>query len=226
MLVPLIHSMDLVSIGSDSYMTFTPTLGAGEQDATTGASAGPSTAINLGKNPSTNGPTTIGLFYTVPIPATATIISASIQFIATASSSGSITLALTGNKVANATQPNSAVSFDLKNRVRTSARVLWAPANWIVTAGSKQAGPEQLTPDLKSIFQEIVSLPSWVSGNRMLMIVEENPPASGNARVASLDDGTTLVVTYSGKSCPRDFVVLSRFRLETCYQSCPLLSFV
>jgi len=46
--------------------------------------------------------------------------------------------------------------------------VSWSPPVW-TTVG--QAGPDQRTPDLMPIVQEIVDRPGWASGNSLVVII-------------------------------------------------------
>ncbi len=44
----------------------------------------------------------------------------------------------------------------------------WSPVPW-TTRG--EAGPDQQTPDVASIIQEIVNRPGWSSGNSLVIII-------------------------------------------------------
>lgn len=58
---------------------------------------------------------------------------------------------------------------DVSSRPRTQASVAWRPAPWTVVG---QAGPNQRTPDLSAIVQEIVNRPDWAGGNAMVFIID------------------------------------------------------
>ena len=75
---------------------------------------------------------------------------------------------------------------DLSDRRRTGARVFWSPPNWNSVG---QAGPDQETPDLQSVLQEIVDLPGWASGNALTLMV-----GGWGRRVAESFDGSAAPV--------------------------------
>ena len=62
----------------------------------------------------------------------------------------------------------SAANWDISSRAVTGAAVNWIPAPW-TTVG--QAGPDQQTPNIASIIQEIVNRPSWSIGNSLVIII-------------------------------------------------------
>src|SRR6185295_1676615 len=86
-------------------------------------------------------------------------------------------------------------SNNVSARPRTSAFVNWTPANW-PTVGA--AGPDQRTPNVASIVQEIVNQATWASGHALVIIIT----GTGH-RVAVAHDGTPagaplLHVEYGG----------------------------
>jgi hypothetical protein len=48
------------------------------------------------------------------------------------------------------------------------ASVGWTPVAWPTV---RQAGPDQRTPNLATVIQEIVSRPGWASGNALALII-------------------------------------------------------
>jgi len=58
--------------------------------------------------------------------------------------------------------------YDISLRARTPAYVSWSPVAW-TTVG--QAGPDQRTPDISQIVQEIVDRAGWSSGNSLAIII-------------------------------------------------------
>ena len=142
----------------------------------------------------------VGLrFPGVPIPPGATIASASIQFQVDESSGGLTHLILEAEAADDAALFSTAIG-DVSSRARTAASVQWAPAPW-TTVGA--AGPDQRTPNMASVIQEIVDRPGWSSGNAIAVIVR----GTGN-RVAESGDGAPggepfLQVTYSSSAPPR-----------------------
>ena len=94
------------------------------------------------------------------------ISSATIQFIAKETYNGAASLVFHGQAADNPATFTSATS-NVSNRPRTSASVNWTPPAW--TAGEET--PNQRTPDLKNVIQEIVSRPGWASGNALVIVV-------------------------------------------------------
>jgi hypothetical protein len=97
-------------------------------------------------------------FRDVGIPPGATILGAKVQFTASQSDTGGITLEIHG-EAADDAAPFSAVSGNLSGRAPTMNTVSWMPPNW--TDGDALGA--QLTPDLKDVVQEIVNRPGWDS---------------------------------------------------------------
>ena len=57
---------------------------------------------------------------------------------------------------------------NISSRPRTSAQVSWNPAPW---GTARDAGPDQRTPDISAIIQEIVNRPGWSSGNSLAILI-------------------------------------------------------
>lgn len=119
-------------------------------------------------------------FNGVEIPVGATILSAHLQFQVDEAGSGAVSPSIKGEAADNSA-PFSSSDGTLTARNRTSASVSWDPAPW-PNVGA--AGPDQQTPDLRAIIQEIVDLPAWASGNSLSVIID----GSGQ-RVAESYDG-------------------------------------
>ena len=97
-----------------------------------------------------------------------TIVNAYIQFQADETTSVDTSLTIEGQAVDNAlTFTNS--TGNISSRPRTSAAVSWSPAPW---TNKGAAGPDQQTPDISAIVQEIVNRPGWASGNSMVVIID------------------------------------------------------
>lgn len=76
-------------------------------------------------------------------------------------------MTVVGNLAANAVAPTNRAGCNAL--VLTTATVAWTPATWVT-------GVRQDSPELKTILQEIVNQPTWVSGNAviiMLKVVED-----------------------------------------------------
>jgi hypothetical protein len=106
-------------------------------------------------------------FASVDVPQGATIVSAYVQFQVDETDSLAALLTIEGQAIDHALAFSSA-RWNISSRARTAAAVLWSPPPWN-TEGA--AGPDQRTPDLSPIIQEIVGRPGWVSGNALALIV-------------------------------------------------------
>ena len=106
-------------------------------------------------------------FSGVDIPQGATIVNAYVQFQVDERHSGSTALTIEGEAIDDAPTFTSS-SGNISSRVRTSANVAWSPLPW-TTMGA--AGPDQRTPDISQIIQEIVNRPGWSSFNSLVVII-------------------------------------------------------
>jgi hypothetical protein len=118
----------------------------------------------------------IGLRFTnITIPRNTTIASATIQF--TVDQSDTDTEADTDVRFFGEKSPNAATfttdPFNLTSRPRTTASVLWDDVpEWTVPG---QSGPDQRSPNLASIIQEIINQPGWASGNALAILIAPDP---------------------------------------------------
>lgn len=144
----------------------------------------------------------IGLrFNGVTIPQGATINSAFIQFTADETDDVLTNLNIQGELAENAaaftTEDNN-----ISTRTPTNAAVAWneIPA-W---EQELEAGPNQQTPDLTAIVQEIVDQPGWAVGNAMGFIID----GEGKRVAVSFNNGNNapaqLVVNYDVLEIPVD----------------------
>lgn len=126
----------------------------------------------------------IGLrFNNVNIPAMATINSASVQFHVDETDAEPTSVNIFGELNANPVTYSSTAG-DISARARTLAEVAWddIPA-WNTV---NEEGPDQQTPDLASIIQEIVNQGGWNSGNSLALMIEETS-ISGERTAESFD---------------------------------------
>ena len=124
----------------------------------------------------------IGIRFTgVTIPQGAMITNAYIQFKVDETSSSTVKLNIAAEASPNASAFTTAAR-NVSTRPRTSSSVSWTPTSW---PKADEMGTAQQTPNLKSIIQEIVSLPKWTSGNSIVMIIT----GSGGKRVAESYEG-------------------------------------
>jgi len=97
----------------------------------------------------------------------ATIVKAYVQFQADEKHTEATALIIQGEATDNSPTFDN-ISWDISSRPRTTAEVVWTPAPW-TTRG--EAGPDQQTPDIASVIQEIVNLPGWAEGNSLVIII-------------------------------------------------------
>jgi hypothetical protein len=67
---------------------------------------------------------------------------------------------------------------DISSRLVTTASVVWDIPQWTVKHGQ---GPEEQTPDISAIIQEIVDQPDWVAGNAIVLLFRDNPRGRSTA---------------------------------------------
>ena len=106
-------------------------------------------------------------FAGVDIPAGAIIQNAWIQFTANSATTDATSLTVQAEAINNAPTFTTATS-SISTRTKTTAAVAWAPASW---NNADEGGPEQHTPDLASVVQEVVDRPGWAEGNAMAFII-------------------------------------------------------
>lgn len=132
-------------------------------------------------------------FTNIAIPQNSTITSAVIQFRSDEAGSAPVTLTISGQAADNPA-PFVGTKFDLSARARTSLTVPWAAAPWPVV---NQAGPDQRTPDLSPIVQQLVGRAGWSSGNAMVFFI--TGPPTGTRVADSIEGGyaPVLTITYT-----------------------------
>ena len=160
-----------------------------EEAVTTGSVSRSSSDLELTTDGSTQ--QVVGMRFTpVTVPALATIVRAYVQFEVDEVSTGAASLTVQGQAGDNPGTFLNATA-NISSRPRTSASVPWTPPGWPTI---QVAGPDQRTPDLSGIVQEIVNRPGWTSANAIAIIV-----TGTGRRTAEAFDGTsapTLHVEY------------------------------
>jgi hypothetical protein len=134
---------------------------------------------------------TIGLRFTgIPIPRGATITEAWVQFQVDDPKDGTqpVNLIIEGELSVNSATFSDNV-HDISGRPTTTAQVQWSVPNW-VTVGDH--GPDQATPSIASIIQEIVNQPGWSGGAIVLMFRDDPASPSLGIRSAVSFDGDPL----------------------------------
>jgi hypothetical protein len=111
---------------------------------------------------------TVGMrFNGIAVPHAAQIVNAYLEFTVDETNTEATSLTIQG-EAADTSANFVASSRDISSRPRTIASVGWAPGAWTTV---NDAGPDQRTPDLAAVVQEIVNRPGWVSGNSLALIV-------------------------------------------------------
>jgi hypothetical protein len=118
-------------------------------------------------------------FQGVDIEPGARITSATLQFQVDEVSTGAVSLIIEGEASDDAATFASTTG-NISSRPRTTSFVPWSPPDWN-TVG--EAGPDQQTPDLSAILQEIVDRDGWVTGGSVVLLVT----GSGKCVVESFD---------------------------------------
>ncbi len=121
--------------------------------------------VRLGGNDLHIGPEIVGLrFVNVGLPKDATIVSAAVQFTASANDIDPTTVAIVAELDTNAATFSN-TDNDISNRPRTLAAVPWSPGPW----ANNETGPAERTPDLSPLLAELVSQAGW-SGNSPVVL--------------------------------------------------------
>jgi peptidoglycan/xylan/chitin deacetylase (PgdA/CDA1 family) len=124
---------------------------------------------------------TVGLRFTeVALPNGATIVSAYVQFKVDETGSAPAAVTIRG-EAADQAAIFQKTNSNLSARATTENAAAWSPAAWI---SSGAMGPNQQTPDLAPIIQEIANRPGWQSGNSLALIL-----AGSGKRTAESYDG-------------------------------------
>ncbi len=129
----------------------------------------------------------------IPIPRGTRVTSAWIQFHAREAHSDPTSLVIRA-EAADSARSFVAANGNLTARPTTTAQVAWTdvPA-WI--AG--RAGPEQKTPELRAVIQEIVDRPGWNSGNPIAILVTGAGHRSASSFENTPSGAALLHVQYS-----------------------------
>ena len=136
---------------------------------------------------------TVGLrFNTMDIPKGAVISDAFVQFIVDESDSESTSLTIEGQAADNPVT-FSRSRFNISSRPRTVASVSWSPEPWTAIG---QAGPEQETPNISSVIQEIVNRPGWKSGNSIVLVLTGSGKRVAESYNTSPSKAPVLTVEY------------------------------
>ena len=142
----------------------------------------------------------IGLrFANIILPQGATVNSAFIQFTTDETDDVATSLLIEGELSSNASTFTN-TNNDISNRPRTSSNVAWndIPA-WDMVG---EAGPDQRSPDLTAIVQELVDQMDWAAGNAMAFIIS----GTGVRNAIAFNNGANmparLIINYNVTDFP------------------------
>ena len=178
-------------------ISITVPLSAGKDDAEERISAGGSVSLASSSLQLTEDGTVlqvVGLrFRDVDLPQGSTILGARIQFTSDAISSTPTSLILEGEASDHAPAFVRA-DGNLTARPRTSQAVGWNPPAWTSTGAS---GPDQLTPELTTIVQEIVDRPGWSAGNAIAFVISGSGHRAAESYNAAPSRAALLELEYA-----------------------------
>ncbi|UCB42209.1 MAG: PKD domain-containing protein [Dehalococcoidales bacterium] len=183
-----IISLDIrVVTGSDDAEEFTP------PSSSAGKVILSSSDLELGDNGSDN--QDVGIrFQDIEIPQGSAISSAYIQFQADETNSGDTNLAIYGEAIDDAPAFTTATN-NITSRTLTTVSVAWSPLAWD-TVG--EAGPDQMTPDITPVIQEIINRDGWASGNSLVIIITGTGQRTAESYNGDAAGAPLLHIEYTG----------------------------
>ncbi len=136
---------------------------------------------------------TVGLrFQSIDVPQGATITSATLEFQAQGSESGTTSLTIYGEDEDD-TSTFSTASSDISSRTQTTASVSWTPGAWT-------DGANYQSPDLTAVVQEIVNRSGWCGGNSMTFLIEGTGLRKAKSYDVSATNAPLLSIDYDESS--------------------------
>ncbi len=141
---------------------------------------------------------TVGLrFNDINIPPGVTITNAYIQFTAEETHSQSTDMTVYGEDHDNAPPFTNSV-HNASSRTTTDASINWTPVAW---SNAGEAGPDQQTPDLSTVVQEIIDRPGWTENNSMVFLLTGTGTRTAYSHDGNPSNAPTLHVAFSQNSC-------------------------
>ncbi len=159
-------------------------------------------------------------FSQVNIPKGATITNAYLQFNVGKTSSNATTLSIRGEASPNATAFTTK-GHNVSSRLRTSKSVTWSPAAWLQL---KAKGPDQRTPNLAPIVQEIVNQQGWATGNSLVMIITGTGKRVAEAYEVDHAGAPLLHIEYSLPAISTNAPAVTATLLPTGLPTSPAIS--
>src|SRR5690606_4167339 len=119
-----------------------------------------------------------------------------------ANSTSTVNLTINGQAIDDA-PTFAAVDNNISGRTRTAATVNWTPSAWT-------NNQTYLTPDIKTLVQEIVNRGGWVRGNDMAFIIDGS--STSNFRSADSYNGSSgsapkLIINYADDGSSSGYTV-------------------
>ena len=138
---------------------------------------------------------TVGIrFLDISIPKGAYISRAYIQFTMDEAESGETNLNIHGELSPNAARYTGSTPFGISTRTRTAASVAWTPPPWVI---QDAAGPNERTPNIAPVIQEIVDQANWVSGNALAVIITGTGERVAHAYNSDPNKAPLLYIEYN-----------------------------
>ncbi|MDX2247606.1 MAG: hypothetical protein SF052_12555, partial [Bacteroidia bacterium] len=135
----------------------------------------------------------VGLRFTgLNIPQGSVILNAYVQFTTDQVKTGATSLNIRGQDSDNAvTFPT--VKFSASTRPKTTAAVPWNPVAWNIVG---EKGPNQQTPDISAVVQEIVDRPGWTTSSALVIFLDGTGVRTATAYEASPANSPKIFVEY------------------------------
>ncbi|NND91532.1 MAG: VWA domain-containing protein, partial [Granulosicoccus sp.] len=167
-----------------------------EQYVSSGQMTPGGTRLSLGEDDDDNPQLTSFRFQNLDIPSGVTITSATLEFTAEATRTGSADLVLSGQDVGDAPTIGTTDHY-LTGQPRTTAVVNWQPDDWYI-------GNTYESPDVSAIVQEVTDRADWCGGQSMAFIVEGTGTRAAYTYNKSPSRAPILRITYDSDSIPED----------------------
>ena len=135
----------------------------------------------------------VGLrFQNVNVPPGAIIKKAYIQFQVNEASTDACALVIRGQAADDAATFTTDVN-DLSSRPMTATSESWTPPPWNEIG---EAGPDQRTPDISGVIQEIVSRDGWSSGHSIVIGITGTGTRTADSYGGSAESAALLLIDY------------------------------
>ncbi len=129
-------------------------------------------------------------FLNVTVPRLAIVTNAYVEFQCDETKGGTehVSLIIEGELSTDAAA-FSLSAYDVTNRPKTTAQVVWVPVNWT------NAGELYQTVNIAPVIQEIISQPAWKRGNALVIVIRDNPadPSVGTRGAEAYSGGEAML---------------------------------